>query len=205
MKKDDVAPIAPNYTNLSPHLKQAEVVLSIRAAVDAICRHFGSDINTFLDYEDDKIIDKVPDSNIVARCKALRKFESDDQADLSFEYGDVIEIVDQTDETFWLGRKADCKINGWFPGNFVVILDESRMDYDSLGDLHVQKQLANTVYELLLTALKVDTPFITIILLLYNSLVNFYPWTKKETRKFSSVAVYEKSGRGPQKSQYTHR
>ena len=58
LSKGDI-PDAPQFTNLSPHLKQAEVVLSIRAAVDSICRHFGSDINTFLNYEEEEIPEKV--------------------------------------------------------------------------------------------------------------------------------------------------
>ena len=194
MKKDDVLPIVPNYTNLSPHLKQAEVVLSIRAAVDAICRHFGKDINTFLDYEDEKVTDKISDNNIVARCKALRQHDTRDQADLSFEYGDIIEILDQTDETFWLGRKPGMKINGWFPSDFVITLDESRMDYDAAGDLHIQKQLANMVYELLLTALKVKCAkmcFVTI----RDILADIYSWVEEKAVRFTPMAIYEKSVR----------
>ena len=41
LQKEDVVPIEQNYTNLEPHLKQAEVVYSVRHAVDGICRHFG--------------------------------------------------------------------------------------------------------------------------------------------------------------------
>lgn len=60
LSKEDI-PEAPQFTNLSPHLKQAEVVLSIRAAVDSICRHFGTDINTFLNYEEEDIPDQKED------------------------------------------------------------------------------------------------------------------------------------------------
>ena len=38
LKVEDLTPIKQNYINLSPHLKQAEVVYSMRHAVDAICR-----------------------------------------------------------------------------------------------------------------------------------------------------------------------
>ena len=75
---------------------------------------------------------------ILARCKALRRFESSDEADLTFDYSEIIEILDQGDESFWLGRKPGSSFNGWFPADFVVVLDESRMNYDKTGDLHLQ-------------------------------------------------------------------
>ena len=75
---------------------------------------------------------------VLARCKALRRFESSDEADLTFDYSEIIEILDQGDESFWLGRKPGSSFNGWFPADFVVVLDESRMNYDKTGDLHLQ-------------------------------------------------------------------
>ena len=75
---------------------------------------------------------------ILARCKALRRFESSDEADLTFDYSEIIEILDQGDESFWLGRKPGSSFNGWFPADFVVVLDESRMNYEKTGDLHLQ-------------------------------------------------------------------
>ena len=76
----------------------------------------------------------------------MRGFESSDEADLTFDYSEIIEILDQGDESFWLGRKPGGTFNGWFPADFVVVLDESRMNYDAVGDLHLQLGFARLYF-----------------------------------------------------------
>jgi hypothetical protein len=80
LKKEDLKEEENNFTDLLPHLKQAEVVLSIRAAVDEVCRHFGKDINVFLDYEGKKDIVEIKKKTpgIKGRCKALKRCNSKD-------------------------------------------------------------------------------------------------------------------------------
>lgn len=42
-----------------------------------------------------------------------------DQDELSFRVGDVIEILDMTDDVWWHGSVGDS--SGWFPASFVRV------------------------------------------------------------------------------------
>ena len=45
--------------------------------------------------------------------------EARDHDELSFRVGDVIEILDMTDDVWWHGSVG--KANGWFPASFVRV------------------------------------------------------------------------------------
>lgn len=117
LKDDDLNPVEQNFTDLSPHMKQAEVVLSIRAAVDAVCRHFDKTLGEFLDYKRDRSRSSLKE--IVIRAKVLEDFEDLDTGETRTYTDEIIEICDQSDERYWLGKSDSDGHMRWFPSSIL--------------------------------------------------------------------------------------
>jgi hypothetical protein len=68
---------------------------------------------------------------IICRVKALYAFSSTEKSSLSFEKGELIEVLSQLDSGWWDGW---CKGNrGWFPSNYVKIVQANP---GSVQDMH---------------------------------------------------------------------
>lgn len=52
---------------------------------------------------------------------AVWDHDAQDSDEISFEIGDVIEILDMTDDVWWQGSVHDTV--GWFPASFVRVRD----------------------------------------------------------------------------------
>jgi len=149
LKAEDVTPIKQNYVNLSPHLKQAEVVYSIRHAVDAICRHFGLDINILLDYDADQY-HPAPLSSLYGLVTTPHQPAQSDELEL--QVNDVVQVNNDTGE-YWHGANQRTRLVGYFPPYCVRPL-KTRLGYDARGDVHRNDDCSKLIFDLLLSAFK---------------------------------------------------
>jgi len=149
LKAEDVTPIKQNYVNLSPHLKQAEVVYSIRHAVDAICRHFGLDINILLDYDADQY-HPTPLNSLYGLVTTPHQPTQSDELELDID--DVVQINNDTGE-YWHGANQRTLRVGHFPPYCIRPL-KTRLGYDQKGDVHRNDDCSKLIFDLLLTAFK---------------------------------------------------
>ncbi|KER25699.1 hypothetical protein T265_06873 [Opisthorchis viverrini] len=85
------------------------------------------------------------------RAKALMDFERQEPDELGFSKNDIITIVNSDDEHCWVGELEG--VRGWFPANFVELLDERGKNYSSAGDDAVNQNIASLVRGGLCTAL----------------------------------------------------
>lgn len=92
-----------------------------------------TDIGDELDSLTDGSDEEEPQSFFV---KALYSYTAPDDSSLSFQQGDVIEVLTQLESGWWDGLLGDRR--GWFPSNFVQIVDEDEVfghsDEPSLED-----------------------------------------------------------------------
>ncbi|VDK35240.1 unnamed protein product [Taenia asiatica] len=54
-------------------------------------------------------------------CRALYQFEAENDTELDFSEGDVIQLIRQVDENWYEGRLNDKK--GFFPVNYVEVIE----------------------------------------------------------------------------------
>ena len=161
LQKEDIVHQPTSYVDLEPHLKQAEVVYSMRHAVDGICRHFGTDINALLDYESlpvslsdaDNITGPNNNSNQekrdviygLAKTKHISNTPGIGKQ-LEFESGDLIVVLESKhNRGEWFGRIGNNE--GWFPAVKVIKL---KCKYDPKGDIHRNIDLLRLIHDLLL-------------------------------------------------------
>ncbi|KAL3108857.1 hypothetical protein niasHT_015033 [Heterodera trifolii] len=77
------------------------------------------------------------------RARALINFDQRDDDDLSFRKNQLITIVSEKDEHCWLGELDGRR--GWFPAQFVKVIDERGTDYCARGDEMVCARIAELV------------------------------------------------------------
>ena len=161
LQKEDIVHQPTSYVDLEPHLKQAEVVYSMRHAVDGICRHFGTDINALLDYESLPVSLSDADNNTgpnnnsnqekrdviygLAKTKHISNTPGIGKQ-LEFESGDLIVVLESKhNRGEWFGRIGNNE--GWFPAVKVIKL---KCKYDPKGDIHRNIDLSRLIHDLLL-------------------------------------------------------
>ena len=164
LQKEDIVHQPTSYVDLEPHLKQAEVVYSMRHAVDGICRHFGTDINALLDYESLPVSLSDADNNTgpnnnsnqekrdviygLAKTKHISNTPGIGKQ-LEFESGDLIVVLESKhNRGEWFGRIGNNE--GWFPAVKVIKL---KCKYDPKGDIHRNIDLSRLIHDLLLRKL----------------------------------------------------
>ncbi|KAF8630943.1 hypothetical protein AX17_005300 [Amanita inopinata Kibby_2008] len=59
-------------------------------------------------------------------CRALYDYESQDNSALSFQRGDIIEVLSQQPSGWWDGLLGDDR--GWFPSNYVLVISEEEAE-----------------------------------------------------------------------------
>lgn len=67
--------------------------------------------------------------------RAMYDFHSEDPTNLTFQRDDVIQVLAQLDSGWWAGL-IDGR-QGWFPSNYVEVLDENDLDSEE-GDEYVE-------------------------------------------------------------------
>lgn len=67
--------------------------------------------------------------------RAMYDFHSEDPTNLTFQRDDVIQVLAQLDSGWWAGL-IDGR-QGWFPSNYVEVLDENDLDSED-GDEYVE-------------------------------------------------------------------
>jgi hypothetical protein len=67
--------------------------------------------------------------------RAMYDFQSEDPTNLTFQRDDVIQVLAQLDSGWWAGL-IDGR-QGWFPSNYVELLDENDLDSED-GDEYVE-------------------------------------------------------------------
>ncbi|KAF9924761.1 hypothetical protein FBU30_005311 [Linnemannia zychae] len=71
------------------------------------------------------------ENDMLVLVRAMYDFHSEDPTNLTFLRGDVIQVLAQLDSGWWAGLIDDRQ--GWFPSNYVEILDENDLDSEE-GD-----------------------------------------------------------------------
>ncbi|EGD96910.1 cell division control protein Cdc25 [Trichophyton tonsurans CBS 112818] len=64
--------------------------------------------------------------------RALYKYTSDDHTSLSFEQGDIIQVLNQLETGWWDGVIGD--VRGWFPSNYCAVVPGPEAVNDQTGD-----------------------------------------------------------------------
>ncbi|DAA73120.1 TPA_exp: Uncharacterized protein A8136_5045 [Trichophyton benhamiae CBS 112371] len=64
--------------------------------------------------------------------RALYKYTSDDHTSLSFEQGDIIQVLNQLETGWWDGVIGD--VRGWFPSNYCAVVPGPEAVNDQAGD-----------------------------------------------------------------------
>lgn len=64
--------------------------------------------------------DMLPDPPPALYVRALYNYDADDQTSLSFQQGDIIQVLTQLESGWWDGVIND--VRGWFPSNYCAVL-----------------------------------------------------------------------------------
>eukprot|EP01135_Chromosphaera_perkinsii_P008918 Nk52_evm28s1524 gene=Nk52_evmTU28s1524 len=94
----------------------------------------------------------VTNAPVIGRCKAVWNFYRRADDELPFRKNDIINIISMDDEDCWLGELKGQY--GFFPAQFVQILDEQHKVYNSLGDDTVCMEIHHLVRKQLCVALQ---------------------------------------------------
>ena len=70
-------------------------------------------------------------------CRAKYDYQSADDASLSFQRGDIIEVLTRLETGWWDGLLGEDR--GWFPSNYVDIISDEEADI-GLAALELQQQ-----------------------------------------------------------------
>ncbi|KAL3083746.1 hypothetical protein niasHS_008236 [Heterodera schachtii] len=145
------------------NIRQTELVLDLRNAILQICAHFAEcqepchrgssrpSVNTQADYatgfdlgeEHAQFLRARHNGGQKRRARALINFDQRDDDDLGFRKNQLITIVSEKDEHCWLGELDGRR--GWFPAQFVKVIDERGTDYCARGDEMVCARIAELV------------------------------------------------------------
>lgn len=120
------------------NIVQTSILVELHEAIVAIGQHFETydprfKANFTLDLGEDPapaIANHSPNKK-KRLAKALVDFQRNDADELGFKKHDIITVVSERDEHCWIGELNG--ITGWFPANFVLLLDQSD-DYAVAGD-----------------------------------------------------------------------
>ncbi|KAL3073337.1 hypothetical protein niasHT_038694 [Heterodera trifolii] len=146
------------------NIRQTELVLDLRNAILQICAHFAEcqepchrgsssrpSVTTQADYatgfdraeEHAQFLCARHNDGQKRRARALINFDQRDADDLGFRKNQLITIVSEKDEHCWLGELDGRR--GWFPAQFVKVIDERGTDYCARGDEMVCARIAELV------------------------------------------------------------
>ncbi|KAI8391127.1 SH3 domain-containing protein, partial [Radiomyces spectabilis] len=96
----------------------------------------------------------MPTVSIKCRVRALYPFKSNDPSSLSFDQGDSIEVLTKLESGWWDGW---CKgARGWFPSNYVEIIEEYKDESCFIAD-HAVPLRRNNEYRLSLPMTNIGT------------------------------------------------
>ncbi|KAF9349591.1 hypothetical protein BGX34_001712 [Mortierella sp. NVP85] len=111
--------------------------------------------------ESDNEISGVRNVEVIARAKALHDFVGDDEDDLPFKAGDIINVIDYSNDYWWRGVLG--KDVGIFPRPFVELLEPQVQKinnpfprYTKEGPLFTQGQQESSLDPALLPAFNPD-------------------------------------------------
>ncbi|GAA48514.1 small G protein signaling modulator 3 homolog [Clonorchis sinensis] len=144
------------------NVRQTEILVELKQAILMIVRHFRlcdpqhADASSQADYSmESHRLDLETYVQVAQhrrrRAKALMDFERQEPDELGFSKNDIITIINSDDEHCWVGELDG--VRGWFPANFVELLDERGKNYSSAGDDAVNQNIASLVRGGLCTAL----------------------------------------------------
>lgn len=68
-------------------------------------------------------------------CRSLYAFSGKHDQALKFEVGEIIEVLQPLDSGWWEGQIAG--VRGWFPANYVKVLEVSQMGYYGVSHSHI--------------------------------------------------------------------
>ncbi|KAI3385502.1 hypothetical protein SNEBB_003402 [Seison nebaliae] len=87
-------------------------------------------------------------------AKAILPFESKESDELSFIPTDIIFVTSMKDEHCWKGISERTGNNGWFPSNYVELVDTNGKEYCKAGDDSIEPLIAHVVRDRLASAIR---------------------------------------------------
>ena len=120
------------------NIVQTSILVELHEAIVAIGQHFESydprfKANFYVDLSENPVVAvaNLSPNKKKRRAKALVDFQKNDPDELGFKKHDIITIMSERDEHCWIGELNG--MTGWFPAQFVLLLDQSD-DYAVAGD-----------------------------------------------------------------------
>ena len=116
-------PNPPEYTAVPSKLVSEEKQTSIKATTTTVVPSILQPNRPVTTTETSKSTAPIPPKQLKSskrQVKALYDFTSEDIDDLSFKMGDLIEVLDSSDQYgWWIGKNSKGK-KGNFPSNYVM-------------------------------------------------------------------------------------
>ncbi|KAL5332356.1 ras guanine nucleotide exchange factor domain-containing protein [Aspergillus crustosus] len=73
--------------------------------------------------------------------RAMYDYDADDHTSLSFQRGDIIQVLNQLDTGWWDGV-INGNIRGWFPSNYCAVITDTRELEDHVSHIHDEGDLS---------------------------------------------------------------